>query len=112
MIRRPPRSTLSSSSAASDVYKRQVLNIMIAIIVIIGLRIHFDSCYYLYYCSDSCCYCRSCYYIHLCQVSPGDMLFTPAGWWHSTLNPPQDGHDNTVTSPTWVRLLVRARNYM
>ena len=24
MIRRPPRSTLSSSSAASDVYKRQV----------------------------------------------------------------------------------------
>src|SRR5665648_533420 len=27
MIRRPPRSTLSSSSAASDVYKRQILNI-------------------------------------------------------------------------------------
>eukprot|EP00658_Telonema_sp_P-2_P080208 TRINITY_DN7938_c0_g1_i13.p1 TRINITY_DN7938_c0_g1~~TRINITY_DN7938_c0_g1_i13.p1 ORF type:complete len:107 (+),score=4.46 TRINITY_DN7938_c0_g1_i13:109-429(+) len=27
MIRRPPRSTLSSSSAASDVYKRQVLNV-------------------------------------------------------------------------------------
>eukprot|EP00656_Telonema_subtile_P033811 TRINITY_DN37740_c0_g1_i1.p1 TRINITY_DN37740_c0_g1~~TRINITY_DN37740_c0_g1_i1.p1 ORF type:complete len:115 (-),score=25.11 TRINITY_DN37740_c0_g1_i1:28-372(-) len=26
MIRRPPRSTLSSSSAASDVYKRQVLD--------------------------------------------------------------------------------------
>ena len=26
MIRRPPRSTLSSSSAASDVYKRQVFN--------------------------------------------------------------------------------------
>src|SRR5664280_1813795 len=26
MIRRPPRSTLSSSSAASDVYKRQVIN--------------------------------------------------------------------------------------
>src|SRR5664280_653893 len=26
MIRRPPRSTLSSSSAASDVYKRQVVN--------------------------------------------------------------------------------------
>src|SRR5674536_38454 len=25
MIRRPPRSTLSSSSAASDVYKRQVM---------------------------------------------------------------------------------------
>ena len=25
MIRRPPRSTLSSSSAASDVYKRQVV---------------------------------------------------------------------------------------
>src|SRR5664280_3584412 len=31
MIRRPPRSTLSSSSAASDVYKRQ-LKINIAII--------------------------------------------------------------------------------
>src|SRR5664280_3756423 len=27
MIRRPPRSTLSSSSAASDVYKRQVLHL-------------------------------------------------------------------------------------
>eukprot|EP00828_Plagiopyla_frontata_P044860 TRINITY_DN747_c0_g1_i9.p2 TRINITY_DN747_c0_g1~~TRINITY_DN747_c0_g1_i9.p2 ORF type:complete len:101 (-),score=28.53 TRINITY_DN747_c0_g1_i9:197-499(-) len=27
MIRRPPRSTLSSSSAASDVYKRQILEI-------------------------------------------------------------------------------------
>eukprot|EP00658_Telonema_sp_P-2_P007456 TRINITY_DN12780_c0_g1_i5.p1 TRINITY_DN12780_c0_g1~~TRINITY_DN12780_c0_g1_i5.p1 ORF type:complete len:165 (+),score=61.52 TRINITY_DN12780_c0_g1_i5:121-615(+) len=27
MIRRPPRSTLSSSSAASDVYKRQILNV-------------------------------------------------------------------------------------
>ena len=26
MIRRPPRSTLSSSSAASDVYKRQGIN--------------------------------------------------------------------------------------
>ena len=26
MIRRPPRSTLSPSSAASDVYKRQLLN--------------------------------------------------------------------------------------
>src|SRR5664280_2333134 len=26
MIRRPPRSTLSSSSAASDVYKRQVID--------------------------------------------------------------------------------------
>ena len=26
MIRRPPRSTLSSSSAASDVYKRQVVD--------------------------------------------------------------------------------------
>src|SRR5664279_6510575 len=26
MIRRPPRSTLSSSSAASDVYKRQIRN--------------------------------------------------------------------------------------
>eukprot|EP00658_Telonema_sp_P-2_P051183 TRINITY_DN3921_c0_g1_i1.p1 TRINITY_DN3921_c0_g1~~TRINITY_DN3921_c0_g1_i1.p1 ORF type:complete len:106 (+),score=14.41 TRINITY_DN3921_c0_g1_i1:83-400(+) len=26
MIRRPPRSTLSSSSAASDVYKRQVVS--------------------------------------------------------------------------------------
>ena len=28
MIRRPPRSTLSSSSAASDVYKRQVLYVV------------------------------------------------------------------------------------
>src|SRR5665648_1299739 len=28
MIRRPPRSTLSSSSAASDVYKRQVVKLL------------------------------------------------------------------------------------
>src|SRR5665648_1269858 len=28
MIRQPPRSTLSSSSAASDVYKRQVLDVI------------------------------------------------------------------------------------
>src|SRR5665648_839833 len=28
MIRRPPRSTLSSSSAASDVYKRQDINLL------------------------------------------------------------------------------------
>eukprot|EP00658_Telonema_sp_P-2_P012990 TRINITY_DN14937_c0_g1_i1.p1 TRINITY_DN14937_c0_g1~~TRINITY_DN14937_c0_g1_i1.p1 ORF type:complete len:151 (-),score=30.45 TRINITY_DN14937_c0_g1_i1:177-629(-) len=28
MIRRPPRSTLSSSSAASDVYKRQISSVM------------------------------------------------------------------------------------
>ena len=28
MIRRPPRSTLDRSSAASDVYKRQIFNIM------------------------------------------------------------------------------------
>src|SRR5665648_63272 len=31
MIRRPPRSTLSSSSAASDVYKRQFLHYILAI---------------------------------------------------------------------------------
>ena len=29
MIRRPPRSTLSSSSAASDVYKRQVHDLLV-----------------------------------------------------------------------------------
>src|SRR5664280_3765752 len=29
MIRRPPRSTLSSSSAASDVYKRQILQLVL-----------------------------------------------------------------------------------
>src|SRR5664280_261510 len=32
MIRRPPRSTLSSSSAASDVYKRQVFALMFKIL--------------------------------------------------------------------------------
>eukprot|EP00828_Plagiopyla_frontata_P003687 TRINITY_DN11184_c0_g1_i2.p1 TRINITY_DN11184_c0_g1~~TRINITY_DN11184_c0_g1_i2.p1 ORF type:complete len:119 (+),score=30.36 TRINITY_DN11184_c0_g1_i2:96-452(+) len=29
MIRRPPRSTLSSSSAASDVYKRQIIQFIV-----------------------------------------------------------------------------------
>src|SRR5664280_810081 len=43
MIRRPPRSTLSSSSAASDVYKRQVqctllLEIGIAHVLAIGVH--------------------------------------------------------------------------
>ena len=32
MIRRPPRSTLSSSSASSDVYKRQVLEPLLLVI--------------------------------------------------------------------------------
>src|SRR5664279_6646823 len=31
MIRRPPRSTLSSSSAASDVYKRQVYALVVPV---------------------------------------------------------------------------------
>ena len=31
MIRRPPRSTQSRSSAASDVYKRQILNVSYAL---------------------------------------------------------------------------------
>eukprot|EP00658_Telonema_sp_P-2_P051170 TRINITY_DN39204_c0_g1_i1.p1 TRINITY_DN39204_c0_g1~~TRINITY_DN39204_c0_g1_i1.p1 ORF type:complete len:131 (+),score=37.19 TRINITY_DN39204_c0_g1_i1:113-505(+) len=35
MIRRPPRSTLSSSSAASDVYKRQILSLLV-------LTLHLD----------------------------------------------------------------------
>src|SRR5680860_726857 len=33
MIRRPPRSTQSRSSAASDVYKRQVLTVFITILI-------------------------------------------------------------------------------
>src|SRR5450756_3239739 len=37
MIRRPPRSTQSRSSAASDVYKRQEINVPIKIA---GVRIH------------------------------------------------------------------------
>ena len=36
MIRRPPRSTLDRSSAASDVYKRQDLN-LIVIFLLAGL---------------------------------------------------------------------------
>ena len=34
MIRRPPRSTLSSSSAASDVYKRQAIEIMFNAVIV------------------------------------------------------------------------------
>src|SRR5664280_675197 len=34
MIRRPPRSTLSSSSAASDVYKRQAMGLVIMALVV------------------------------------------------------------------------------
>eukprot|EP00656_Telonema_subtile_P044411 TRINITY_DN50671_c0_g1_i2.p1 TRINITY_DN50671_c0_g1~~TRINITY_DN50671_c0_g1_i2.p1 ORF type:complete len:503 (+),score=101.01 TRINITY_DN50671_c0_g1_i2:56-1564(+) len=36
MIRRPPRSTLSSSSAASDVYKRQVCDVLVGDIFDLG----------------------------------------------------------------------------
>src|SRR5664279_4709786 len=36
MIRRPPRSTLSSSSAASDVYKRQVYKV--GLIALLGVE--------------------------------------------------------------------------
>src|SRR5659263_405662 len=38
MIRRPPRSTQSRSSAASDVYKRQVLNHVCMHQTVIGLE--------------------------------------------------------------------------
>src|SRR5665648_763977 len=43
MIRRPPRSTLSSSSAASDVYKRQEFLCLLpltipALVIVVGLR--------------------------------------------------------------------------
>ena len=36
MIRRPPRSTLDRSSAASDVYKRQVLEVALGVGVVVG----------------------------------------------------------------------------
>ena len=36
MIRRPPRSTLDRSSAASDVYKRQVLVYLIVILAVVA----------------------------------------------------------------------------
>src|SRR5664279_1945726 len=39
MIRRPPRSTLSSSSAASDVYKRQVGGVAVHQHVDVGLHV-------------------------------------------------------------------------
>ena len=37
MIRRPPRSTLDRSSAASDVYKRQIYVCLLAPIIILAL---------------------------------------------------------------------------
>src|SRR5680860_780384 len=37
MIRRPPRSTQSRSSAASDVYKRQLLGGLVTIIAVVGI---------------------------------------------------------------------------
>eukprot|EP00656_Telonema_subtile_P000767 TRINITY_DN10369_c0_g1_i1.p1 TRINITY_DN10369_c0_g1~~TRINITY_DN10369_c0_g1_i1.p1 ORF type:complete len:585 (+),score=123.00 TRINITY_DN10369_c0_g1_i1:105-1859(+) len=40
MIRRPPRSTLSSSSAASDVYKRQVISIIVCGISLTGTLVN------------------------------------------------------------------------
>ena len=36
MIRRPPRSTLDRSSAASDVYKRQALGFTGAVLILLG----------------------------------------------------------------------------
>src|SRR5664279_3548486 len=45
MIRRPPRSTLSSSSAASDVYKRQILatNVAETSLTVPGIRYVIDA---------------------------------------------------------------------
>src|SRR5664280_2222514 len=42
MIRRPPRSTLSSSSAASDVYKRQAL-VSVPMVIILFNNINFKT---------------------------------------------------------------------
>src|SRR5450756_2948885 len=43
MIRRPPRSTQSRSSAASDVYKRQLLHIAIATGRTHQIRVHLSA---------------------------------------------------------------------
>src|SRR5664280_228033 len=46
MIRRPPRSTLSSSSAASDVYKRQHVFIATAFCIFLSTKpCFFKSCF-------------------------------------------------------------------
>src|SRR5665648_1212446 len=45
MIRRPPRSTLSSSSAASDVYKRQVVKNRYLIVLTINYSYNFTNFY-------------------------------------------------------------------
>ena len=42
MIRRPPRSTRKESSAASDVYKRQTLYMIVGLILLPGARILTD----------------------------------------------------------------------
>src|SRR5664279_1618968 len=50
MIRRPPRSTLSSSSAASDVYKRQVLHRITGLGVLFFLTLHvIDTSWSVFY---------------------------------------------------------------
>src|SRR5674536_56739 len=51
MIRLPPRSTLSSSSAASDVYKRQVREAVGRRLAEIGLELHPDKTR-IVYCKD------------------------------------------------------------
>src|SRR5678815_5415569 len=43
MIRRPPRSTLDRSSAASDVYKRQVLELFVAPTHLEALGVQIDT---------------------------------------------------------------------
>src|SRR5664279_5768661 len=40
MIRRPPRSTLSSSSAASDVYKRQLHDHPVLVVLLVAEHVH------------------------------------------------------------------------
>eukprot|EP00658_Telonema_sp_P-2_P036112 TRINITY_DN2617_c0_g1_i17.p2 TRINITY_DN2617_c0_g1~~TRINITY_DN2617_c0_g1_i17.p2 ORF type:complete len:193 (-),score=29.10 TRINITY_DN2617_c0_g1_i17:123-701(-) len=55
MIRRPPRSTLSSSSAASDVYKRQILDSTELIILVIG---KYGACCLMVACSYTAQICR------------------------------------------------------
>ena len=64
MIRRPPRSTLSSSSAASDVYKRQRVNMSTCICLYVHvyvsiMSIHVDICF-LVHMFVSICLCLEC----------------------------------------------------
>eukprot|EP01015_Nassula_variabilis_P013749 TRINITY_DN21322_c0_g1_i1.p2 TRINITY_DN21322_c0_g1~~TRINITY_DN21322_c0_g1_i1.p2 ORF type:complete len:139 (-),score=42.32 TRINITY_DN21322_c0_g1_i1:9-425(-) len=65
-MRRPPRSTQSRSSAASDVYKRQFLDYLCHIISLVGGEICYTAVFFYYFLTHS----------RICAINTAVLLLT------------------------------------